>query len=161
MRSIIRQINMDYLYRSAVLRGPVINNVAIYDIVCQWFIYFLERGEGFPLHLQLPDWMKVEYCVPKFHLPSHNARCWALFNLAYLLGAGWTDGEGLERNWSWLNHVARCCSMMGIGSRWDTLDDFANYNNWRKTINLSEYLPHPSSCPFHLNPYQRPNSFGS
>ena len=51
---------------------------------------------------------------------------------------GRTDGKGVEQNWSRLNGVARCVSIMGSGGCADTLDDFYNYHNWRKTIGLGE-----------------------
>jgi hypothetical protein len=53
---------------------------------------------------------------------------------------GRTDGEGIERVWSWLNKIAYSVSMMLAGARLDTLDDFCSYNNFRKTRGLGEYL---------------------
>ncbi|KDQ23967.1 hypothetical protein PLEOSDRAFT_1048198, partial [Pleurotus ostreatus PC15] len=60
--------------------------------------------------------------------------------LNYTKWVGRTDGEGVERMWSWLNKVAHSASMMGPGGRQDTLDDFCNFWNWRKTVNLSGFL---------------------
>ncbi|KAG7085673.1 hypothetical protein E1B28_003218 [Marasmius oreades] len=84
--------------------------------------------------------MKITFKVPKFHLATHCLPCLARFSLNYTPGAGKTDGEGIERNWSWLNGCARSLSMMTAGARWDTMDDFANYWNWRKTIGLETSL---------------------
>ena len=91
-----------------------------------------------PTWLQLPESLRLQFRVPKFHLPAHVPRCWAPYSFNFAKGVGRTDGEGVERNWSWLNGIARSLSMMGPGGRSDTLDDFCNYHNWRKTTALGE-----------------------
>ncbi|KAE9390555.1 hypothetical protein BT96DRAFT_780452, partial [Gymnopus androsaceus JB14] len=57
-----------------------------------------------------------------------------LFN--YTPKSGVTDGEGVEQQWSWLNSIAWCVSMMCADDWWDALDNFCNYWNWLKTLDL-------------------------
>lgn len=111
-----------------------------YDIACQWSVNFLKRMSAptMPLALRIPAQTVIKYFVPKFHLPAHEPKCHAPFSFNFARGVGRTDGEGIERNWSVLNGIAPSVSMMGPGGRWDTLDDFCNYSNWRKTVNLRE-----------------------
>ena len=91
-----------------------------------------------PEQLRLAPSTSVKFFVPKFYLPGHITKCQALFSFNFAPGVGRTDGEGVERNWSVLNGIARSVSMIGPGGRWDTIDDFCNYANWRKTIMLCE-----------------------
>ena len=88
-----------------------------------------------PDKMHLPPHVKVRSRVLKFHLPGHVAKSLAPQSLNYTVGAGRTDGEGVEWTWSSLNGVARCVSMMGPGGRMDTLDDFCNDHNWLKMLN--------------------------
>jgi hypothetical protein len=110
--------------------------VASYDIACQWGIHFWSQAQQMPEHLKLPDWVQVIFKVPKFHLPPHIKKCHSPFSFNYTKGVGRTDGEGVERNWLWLNSAARSVSVMGPGSREDTIDDLCGFSNWKKTADL-------------------------
>ena len=114
---------------------------ASYDIACQWATNLFARMNAptMPEWLRLPPSTLVKVFVPKFHLPGHIVKCQAPFSFNFAPGVGRTDGEGVEWNWSVLNGIARSVSMMGPGGRWDTLDDFCNYANWRKTITLCKW----------------------
>jgi hypothetical protein len=110
--------------------------VVSYDIACQWGRNFWERAKKMPPEMQLPDWVQIIFKVPKFHLPLHVKKCHGPYSFNYMKGVGRTDGEGIERNWSWLNRAARFISVMGPGSHDDTLDDLCGWGNWRKTVDL-------------------------
>jgi hypothetical protein len=97
------------------------------------------NASAMPDNLRLQPSTSVQLFVPKFHLPAHTPKCHNPYSLNFAQGVGRTDGEGIERNWSVLNGIAPSVSMMGPGGRWDTIDDFCNYANWRKTILLREY----------------------
>jgi hypothetical protein len=131
---------MDYLFLMTMVFCSVTMVYASYDIACQWGNNFYTRMAAMPEHLQFGDLIQFFFLVPKFHLPAHVAKCYGRFAFNYTFGVGRTDGEGVERNWSWLNGIARCVSMMGNGGRWDTLDDFCNYANWRKIVALGEWF---------------------
>ena len=129
---------MDYLFLSSIV-GTVHSRIIVsYDIACQWGVNFFHRVEAptIPSKLCLPSSAQIQHLVPKFHLEAHTSKCHAPFSFNYTLGVGRTDGEGVERNWSVLNGIASSVSMMGQGGRWDTIDDFCNFTNWRKTVNL-------------------------
>jgi hypothetical protein len=104
-----------------------------YDIACQWSRNFFTRMKKYDDSLHLPDSSNVHFFVPKFHLAVHMKECWSKFSFNYRRWVGRTDGKGIERVWSWLNKIAYSVCMMLAGARWDTLDDFCNYNNFRKT----------------------------
>ena len=131
---------MDFIFLSAIASFCLLLVTVSYDIACQWSRNFFTRMERMPEWMQIPGFVQLRFQVPKFHLPSHVKKCWSPFSFNFTRWVGRTDGEGVERNWSWLNGIARCVSMMGPGGRWDTLDDFCNYHNWRKTVNLGDQL---------------------
>jgi hypothetical protein len=93
-----------------------------------------------PEAMRLPSSLKILFKVPKFHLPPHVKVCHGPYSFNYMKGVGRTDGEGVERNWSWLNSAARSISVMGPGSREDTIDDLCDFSNWRKTVDLGEFV---------------------
>ncbi|KAJ7833212.1 hypothetical protein B0H14DRAFT_3087705 [Mycena olivaceomarginata] len=114
--------------------------IASYDIACQWFCNLFACMKALPKEMHLPAGVRVQFKVPKFHLPPHVKKCHAPFSFNYTKWVGRTDGEGVERNWSWLNMIARSVSVMGPGAREDTIDDFCGYANWRKTVSLGNSL---------------------
>jgi hypothetical protein len=130
---------MDYIFASSVQNVGLRLLTISYDVCCQWFTNFWTRQKFLPPHLLLafPN-SGVQAKVPKFHLSSHVEKCHAPFSLGYTLGAGRTDGEGVERNWDELNGQGPSTKEMGPGSRWDTLDDCCGHANWRKTVGLGE-----------------------
>ncbi|KAJ7815837.1 hypothetical protein B0H13DRAFT_2242544 [Mycena leptocephala] len=135
-----RYSNMDYLFFSSLIGITVITIVASYDIACQWSRNFLTRAKAMPDAMKLPNWIKMLFKVPKFHLPPHVKECHGPYSFNYTKGVGRTDGEGVERNWSWLNHAARSISVMGPGSREDTIDDLCGFSNWKKTVDFGNSL---------------------
>ncbi|KAJ6504786.1 hypothetical protein C8R47DRAFT_1174651 [Mycena vitilis] len=134
-----RYCNMDYLFLSSLIGMTLLCIVASYDIACQWGIKFWGRMAAMPSHMKLPAGVKVIFKVPKFHLPPHVKKCHGPYSFNYTKGVGRTDGEGVERNWSWLNWAARFISVMGPGSRDETMDDLCGFSNWKKTVDLGEW----------------------
>lgn len=138
---------MDFIFLSVILHFLVLRVVASYDIACQWSVNLMVRALTYAASLHPPTFMKFVYLVPKFHLPVHVKTCWSKYSYNFCKWVGRTDGEGVERLWSWLNRIANSTSQMSAGSRWDTLDDFCNFNNWRKVKGLgtftlpSTYIP--------------------
>jgi hypothetical protein len=129
---------MDFLALYNLLGCSLLKVYFSYDIACQWMRNFYRRMAEYPSYMQLASNISIIFKVPKFHLPAHGSACLAKFAFNYTEGAGKTDGEGIERNWSWLNGCARSLSMMSAGGRWDTMDDFTNFWNWRKTVGLGK-----------------------
>ncbi|KAJ7178448.1 hypothetical protein C8R43DRAFT_1084402 [Mycena crocata] len=135
-----RYANMDYIFFSSLIGTLALIVVASYDIACQWGINFWRRASEMPTEMKLPSFTDVIFKVPKFHLPPHVKKCHAPYSFNYTKGVGRTDGEGVERNWSWLNWAARSISVMGPGAREDTIDDLCGFSNWKKTVDLGNSL---------------------
>lgn len=57
------------------------------------------------------------------------------------------DGEHVERLWAWLNAAAPSTKEMSPGARWETIDDFCGFANWRKTTQFGENIPDVSVLP--------------
>ncbi|KAJ7025854.1 hypothetical protein C8F04DRAFT_967229 [Mycena alexandri] len=137
-----RYANMDWIF-SAFMRwkherqGKVVS----YDIICQWFVKLGERLKDMPSPVRFAVVMELmRFVIPKMHIHSHTIACQVLFSLNFLLGAGQTDGEGIERPWANLGGVATSTREMGPGSRRDTLDSHLGYWNWSKLIGIAELL---------------------
>ena len=131
---------MDYLFLSAVIISAISLVSMSYDIACQWSKNFYSRMEKYSSRLHLPETTTLNFFVPKFHLWVHKKECWSKYSFNFRRWVGRTDGEGIERVWSWLNKIAYSVSMVLAGGRLDTLDDFCSYNNFRKTKGLGECL---------------------
>lgn len=113
-----------------------------YDIACQYGKNFWTRLTTLPSQLQFIKPPNLTFKVPKFHLPAHKVNCHGPFSLNYTMGVGRTDGEGVERNWSWLNDAAPSTSQMGPGARHDTLDDYMGFWNHKKTTEFGSFRFH-------------------
>ncbi|KAL0057538.1 hypothetical protein AAF712_015825 [Marasmius tenuissimus] len=135
-----RYANMDFLALFSLLSCAVALVFFSYDIACQWMVNFYSRMKVFPPFMHVPSRVTMRFKVPKFHLVGHVKKCWAPFSFNYTEGGAKTDGEAVERNWAWLNAVARSVSMMRAGGRWDTIDDFANFWNYRKMVKSEKSL---------------------
>ncbi|KAJ8690141.1 hypothetical protein PTI98_011599 [Pleurotus ostreatus] len=135
-----RYANMDYIFLSSIMATSLFLVTITYDIACQWYRNFFTRMTQLPSALQLSSRVDLRFRIPKFHLAAHKESCHAPFSLNYTKWVGRTNGEGVERMWSWLNKVSHSVSMMGQGGCQDTLDDFCNFWNWRKTVNLGDSL---------------------
>ncbi|KAJ7499522.1 hypothetical protein FB451DRAFT_1014317 [Mycena latifolia] len=72
------------------------------------------------------------------HIHSHTIACQILFSLNFLVGAGQTDGEGIER--PNIGGVATSTREQGPGFRHDTLDDHWGYWNWVKLTMIATLL---------------------
>ncbi|ESK83397.1 hypothetical protein Moror_15625 [Moniliophthora roreri MCA 2997] len=132
--------NMDLILLMSVMNCVLLMLLISYDIACQWFKHFYARMRALPSDLHIPDFTNIQFKVPKFHLPVHVPSCYAPFSFNFTKGIGKVDGEGIERQWSLLNPISCSLSMMTAGGRFDTLDNFCNYLNWKKTISLASSL---------------------
>ncbi|KAF7319496.1 CxC2 domain-containing protein [Mycena chlorophos] len=82
----------------------------------------------------------VQFAVPKMHIKGHILPCQIRYSLALLLGAGQTDGEGIERLWAAIAGVAGSTKLSGPGTRSDQLDDHWQFWNWQKLVGMAETL---------------------
>ncbi|KAJ7709332.1 hypothetical protein B0H16DRAFT_1745873 [Mycena metata] len=136
-----RYSNTDWVF-SAIMRrkDPHLRKVISYDIVCQWFLKLFERLLKMPATVRFFI-VTTLFCfvIPKMHIHSHTLVCQLIFSLNLLLGAGQTDGEGIERPWANFGGVATSTCEMGPGSRRDTLDSHLSYWNWSKLISIGAF----------------------
>lgn len=133
---------MDYIFSSSILGAGVWSLTISYDVGCQWFTKFWKRVKFHPAAVAcLMPISAIRALVPKFHIQSHEEKCQPPFLYNYLKGAGRAEGEGVERNWDWLNPQAPSTAEMTPGHRWDTLNDCFGWLNFRKSMVLGEWLP--------------------
>lgn len=142
-----RYINMDYIFVCAMKEYLVVNKLVSYDIACQWSKSLLERIAKFPDHIQInvPEG-SLSYAIPKLHIQSHIREGHSPYSLNYRKGVGRTDGEGPERRWWDIQPAAASTKVMGPGQRQGVLEDYWGYANWRKKVELREFI-----YPFYSN----------
>ncbi|GAA6111800.1 uncharacterized protein LOC120485855 isoform X2 [Tachysurus ichikawai] len=76
----------------------------VYDIACVVASHLQKSGEGIPHNISL--------AVPAFHVYGHKLPCQIKYSTRRLDGFGLTDGEGMERLWSFLRRFARVTKEM-------------------------------------------------
>ncbi|KAK7017019.1 hypothetical protein VNI00_018746 [Paramarasmius palmivorus] len=85
--------------------------------------------------------MTVFPAIGKLHEPGHRQDGQhKQFSLNYIKGAGFTDGEGMERIWGVHNALSNCTKTMGPGARQDTLEASFDFWNFLKYISMGEHL---------------------
>ncbi|GBE81977.1 hypothetical protein SCP_0403530 [Sparassis crispa] len=131
---------MDYIFLSSIIGVTLLSLIASYDIMCQWLKNFWKRMDDLPARLHLNERVKLDGKVPKLHLEMHQEACHAPYSFNFTLGAGRTNGEGVERNWAMLNGGAASTKEMGLGGHHDTIDDFCGFLNWTKMKRLGNTL---------------------
>ena len=139
---------MDYSICQALKQFPHHDQaLVIYDICCQWLIYFQERVSKLE-SLNSSDSMEITGAVSKLHLAAHILECFAWFTLNFIKGAAEVNGKILETLWSGLDQVAGLTQAMSIAHRQVVLDDYMNDSNWRKIIwtGVKIYYMHHRLC---------------
>ncbi|XP_028416463.1 uncharacterized protein LOC114540544 [Dendronephthya gigantea] len=66
---------------------------------------------------------KVTFAIPIFHCYGHKSTCQIQYSPRRQLGYGLTDGEGVERLWSFLRRFSAMTKEMNTGRRIDLLTD--------------------------------------
>ncbi|EIW58987.1 uncharacterized protein TRAVEDRAFT_124302 [Trametes versicolor FP-101664 SS1] len=142
-----RYINMDYNFVCAMKEYLIVNKLISYDIACQWSKLLLKHIAKFPDHIQInvPE-CSLSYAIPKLHIQSHIREGHLPYSLNYRKGIGRTDGEGPERHWWDIQPAAASTKVMGPGQRQGVLEDYWGYANWRKKVELREFI-----YPFYSN----------
>ena len=142
-----RYLNTDYIVASYLKRCLArILNVS-YDVVCKWWINLCNRFEERHEDVDLSRFL-ITFCVPKFHLPAHGAKCQAQYSFNYTRGVGRTHGETVEQEWAYINLAALSTREMGPGARHSALDDSWGGWNWRKVLGFGEH----TTCSMFANP---------
>ncbi|CAM4708570.1 unnamed protein product [Leuciscus chuanchicus] len=101
----------------------------VYDIACVVASHLNKSGEGIPPNISL--------AVPAFHIYGHKLPCQIKYSTRRLSGFGLTDGEGMERLWSFLRRFARVTKEMTPSHRLDLLTDALLHYGRRKSNDLA------------------------
>lgn len=131
--------NMDWIAVSATRDTGLSSIFFSYDIVCQWSLKFRSRMLEMPPATQISPDISFGYGVPKCHCRGHKMECQCQFSMHVQPGVGRTDGEGIERTWSSLNHAASSTKEMLPGSRHNILDRRMSFHNWEKTTTIGKF----------------------
>ena len=135
-----RYINSDYALAHAIegTESVPIHHVS-YDIMCQYGVNLVERfRKQFPEKVHLVERLQRE--IPKMHLISHKDDCQYSYSFNYQVGVGRTDGEAPERFWAEANICAGFTKQQNGGHRHDTLDDITGDSNWRKNVQMGNFV---------------------
>jgi len=142
----LRFINLDYIFLSTIKAEKVKVIKISYDIACRWSIKLRRRMSEYFEGLQFPeDKFKLEFFIPKFHLPAHGSSCHTKYSFNYRPGVGRTHGENIESGWAHTNPAAISTREMGAGARRSALDGHWGGWNWRKIVGFGT-----GSCNAHV-----------
>ncbi|XP_073729006.1 uncharacterized protein [Misgurnus anguillicaudatus] len=97
-------------------------------IACVIASHLQKSGEGISHNIAL--------AVPAFHVYGHKLPCKIKYSTRWLDGFGLTDGEGMERLWSFLQRFARVTKEMTPSHRLDLLTDALLHYGRRKSTDL-------------------------
>lgn len=90
--------------------------ILMYDIACMLHRHLMRNNKDELL-------AKTTFAVPVFHSFAHNMQCQILYGQRHVDGTGLTDGEGIERLWSFLRRFSKISKEMTLGNRQDLLVD--------------------------------------
>lgn len=103
----------------------------IYDIVCQYIIYLLER-----IGKHLPPGLIIDAAIGLFHVHAHKDQCFFQYATTFIPGAGIVAGEILESLWSTLNSISPTARTATLAHRAEMLDDHTTDSNHKKMIGM-------------------------
>ena len=86
-----RYCNVDYVFLSSLIGVTILYLLATYDIACQFELYFVQRLESFPSHLQieLPSGPgELRWAIPKYHFRAHKEEGHNQYSLHLMSGVG-------------------------------------------------------------------------
>ncbi|KAJ7430104.1 hypothetical protein B0H11DRAFT_2264340 [Mycena galericulata] len=136
-----RYANMDWITMSALSGFDLQELTLSYDIACQWEKTLPARMAKLPPDMQLDlDNIRLQCGLPVWHTGAHEKECANKNALSFLEGLGRSDGEGVERLWSFLNECSYHTKDMGIGNRADTIEDKLDSHNFMKNLGCVDIL---------------------
>lgn len=130
---------MDYAFAHACKlfkHNPAI--MALYDIICQWFINLRKRANGNP-HLSAIEQMTILRAIGLWHVHGHKKECFGRFSPSLIQGAGMIDGEVVETLWAKLNEISGSIRGMTKAHRQEVLDMHMNDSNWNKSTKMGRH----------------------
>lgn len=133
-----QQKNVDFALLKAlkILRiDPEQGVLFIYDIVCQYIVYLLERIG----HL-LPPGLTIDRAIDLFHVHAHKDECFFRFVTTFIPGAAIVAGQIIESLWSNLNTISPTVRTATLPHRAEMLDDHACDSNHKKMLSMKDNL---------------------
>ncbi|XP_066272594.1 uncharacterized protein [Branchiostoma lanceolatum] len=103
----------------------------IYDIACN-----LKSHLSNPKNRQEHLLQQMQFSIPAFHIYGHKTPCQILYSTRRQEGLGLTDGEGMERIWSYLRPFFRTTKEMTPTHRQDLLTDALLHYAKRKSTDI-------------------------
>ncbi|XP_046861239.1 uncharacterized protein LOC124454475 isoform X2 [Xenia sp. Carnegie-2017] len=105
----------------------------MYDIACTLKAHLMKNGKH--------DFVKrADYAIPVFHCYGHKSSCQIQFNPRRKKGYGLTDGEGVERLWSFLRGFSGMTKEMSSGRRLDILTDALLHYSSRRLEHFETWM---------------------
>lgn len=133
-----QQKNVDFAYKTAIkilhLDAAQIV-ILMYDIVCQYIIYFFERLRG-----HLPPGFTIDQAIDLFHVHCHKDKCFFRYASTFIPNIGIVAGQILESLWSSLNTISPTVRTATLPHRAEVLDDHACDSNHKKMLSMPETL---------------------
>jgi hypothetical protein len=129
-----QQKNVDWAFLKALEATSIDHDqgvLFIYDLMCQYFIYFLLRIG----HL-LPENLKIDRGIGSFHVHGHKDECLFRFGTSFIPYSGVTVGEILESLWANMNAITPAARTASLAHRAELLDDHASDSNHKKSLGL-------------------------
>lgn len=105
----------------------------LYDVACLLQSHLLAQGRE-------DLFQKMTLGIPIFHSYGHRTQCQIKFSPRRLSGFGLTDGEVLERLWSFLRRFGRMTKEMRPNHRVDVLTDALLFYARKRTASLGNLL---------------------
>ncbi|XP_053401436.1 uncharacterized protein LOC123527517 [Mercenaria mercenaria] len=106
----------------------------MYDIACSLKRHLLIHGRTDIIQ-------QVEFAIPVFHAYGHKMECQVLYSPRRVNGLGLTDGECMERLWSYLGKFSKITKEMTPENRIDLLVDCLLHYGRRIRNKLVKSLP--------------------
>ncbi|XP_071846686.1 uncharacterized protein [Apostichopus japonicus] len=124
-----------YAYPALLLKklvgGSTLHYHVIYDIACKF--------EGH-IKKNMPELGGFDMALPVFHAYGHKLHCQMSYSTRWKKAFGLTDGECMERLWSFLRKFSHITKEMTQSHRIDLLSDALLHYSASKLANLSTFL---------------------
>ncbi|XP_071140726.1 uncharacterized protein [Mytilus edulis] len=109
------------------------NLVVMYDIACMLHKHLKKTNNIDVLE-------RCSFAVPVFHSFAHNTECQLMYGQRFADGTGLTDGEGIERLWSYLRGFRKITKEMTINNRQDLLTEAMLHHTEKQIWNLGKKM---------------------
>jgi len=142
-----QQKNVDWSFLEAIRTTNVDPDQGVmyyYDIMCQYWVYFMDR-----IGYLLPSQLKIDRAIGLFHVHGHKEECFYRFASSFIPEAGVVAGEILESLWSRLNLITTATRTATVAHRAEVIDEHASDSNHKKMLGIGKL--YESDSPIHIH----------